>query len=518
MLSRIKKHIGRVAGLCSRLLVLTAVLLAGWQGSASADVTGFRYSAGPTKVRLVFDLDKPAAFRVPGDDGKTLKDSLDILLDTGAGKKVVPAVKDPLVKSIGLERGKKDCGIRLSLDRPVQYKVFTLKGPDRLVVDLYRIAIIRTEKDLGGGLRYTFWQDDMNGHPVQLHILSLAPGSAYELRPFSGKPGSTGRGKLQEIATGLGAKAAINACYFDMAGGWIIGNCKWDGVFHGTETIPRSAFVVDEKGKPMVLQDLSYTGEIEFPREIPGQRVWPVTGVNRPRLENDLVVYNGEHGMSTGTNEFGFEVKLVEKKAENPAEKKRSSRKAARKKAEAVNAEAAPGVWTGTVTERSDKGNMTLLPGTLVLSGYGKNAAAIKMLQIGDMITMRESLGNPVADRARFVLGAGPSLLTAGKVDVRAVRERMAPDIARGRAPRTAVGVKADGTVLLLVVDGRSELSHGMTLTELAAYLQHLGAVQAVNFDGGGSSEMVLDGNILNRPSGGKERPVSVGLGVFPRG
>ena len=83
-------------------------------------------------------------------------------------------------------------------------------------------------------------------------------------------------------------------------------------------------------------------------------------------------------------------------------------------------------------------------------------------------------------------------------------------------APRTAAGVKKDGTVILLVVDGRSSSSAGMTLQELASYLVKLGAWQAVNFDGGGSSEMVLDGKILNTPSDGRERPVSVGLGVFP--
>ena len=113
-------------------------------------------------------------------------------------------------------------------------------------------------------------------------------------------------------------------------------------------------------------------------------------------------------------------------------------------------------------------------------------------------------------------MGAGPSLVAEGRADVRSAEENIAYDIARGRAPRTAAGVKKDGTVILLVVDGRSSSSAGMTLQELASYLVKLGAWQAVNFDGGGSSEMVLDGKILNTPSDGRERPVSVGLGVFP--
>jgi exopolysaccharide biosynthesis protein len=59
--------------------------------------------------------------------------------------------------------------------------------------------------------------------------------------------------------------------------------------------------------------------------------------------------------------------------------------------------------------------------------------------------------------------------------------------------------------------------SVGLTLTELAGYLRRLGAVKAVNFDGGGSSEMVVNGRIVNDPSDGSERPVSIALGVFSK-
>ena len=56
-----------------------------------------------------------------------------------------------------------------------------------------------------------------------------------------------------------------------------------------------------------------------------------------------------------------------------------------------------------------------------------------------------------------------------------------------------------------------------MTLAELAGYFQKLGAVQALNFDGGGSSSMVLNGRVVNRPSDGAERSVSMGLGIFKK-
>ena len=68
-----------------------------------------------------------------------------------------------------------------------------------------------------------------------------------------------------------------------------------------------------------------------------------------------------------------------------------------------------------------------------------------------------------------------------------------------------------------MVADGRSSRSAGMTLPELARYLIQLGADRAMNFDGGGSSEMVVNGAVKNRPSDGAERPVRVALGLFPR-
>jgi exopolysaccharide biosynthesis protein len=62
--------------------------------------------------------------------------------------------------------------------------------------------------------------------------------------------------------------------------------------------------------------------------------------------------------------------------------------------------------------------------------------------------------------------------------------------------------------VYLLVVDGRSEQSLGMTLLELQAYVTGMGLTNAINLDGGGSSTLVLGGSVMNKPSDGRERRV----------
>ncbi|MEZ4745900.1 MAG: phosphodiester glycosidase family protein [Calditrichia bacterium] len=70
--------------------------------------------------------------------------------------------------------------------------------------------------------------------------------------------------------------------------------------------------------------------------------------------------------------------------------------------------------------------------------------------------------------------------------------------------PRTAVGFTADNRVILLVADGRSSTwSNGVSLPELANIMIELGCVEAMNLDGGGSSQMAVGGTLINRPEGG---------------
>lgn len=133
--------------------------------------------------------------------------------------------------------------------------------------------------------------------------------------------------------------------------------------------------------------------------------------------------------------------------------------------------------------------------------------------------------GAPAADlpgacepwAVRDAIGGGPVLLHEGEVRVGTEAEVFWGSHAN-RHPRSAVGLDAGGAVWLVVVDGRQPLSRGVTLEELAALLLDLGAVDAVNLDGGGSSTLVVrppDGAPvrLNLPTGyDVEREVSTAL------
>ena len=152
---------------------------------------------------------------------------------------------------------------------------------------------------------------------------------------------------------------------------------------------------------------------------------------------------------------------------------------------------------------------VTALYAVLVAPEYQRvHFAGVK---VGDKAVIHEELGEPW-NKAVQIFGAGPTLVENGAVHVTAAEEEFPSDIASGRAPRTAIAVLKNGNYLLAVVDGRQDSSIGCTLTEFAELLVKFGAVQAINFDGGGSSEMVIGGQVMNSPSDGSERKVGAAL------
>lgn len=137
------------------------------------------------------------------------------------------------------------------------------------------------------------------------------------------------------------------------------------------------------------------------------------------------------------------------------------------------------------------------------------------------------------------VLNGGPTLLRRGRLVRRDRTEgwEISPALGAARAtlihnwsvrrnPRTAFGITADGRLLLLVADGRGAaqtpgrdrpLGVGLTIEELRRVMRHLGAVEAINLDGGGSSTLVIGSTVRNLPSdGGAERPVANALVLTP--
>lgn len=86
------------------------------------------------------------------------------------------------------------------------------------------------------------------------------------------------------------------------------------------------------------------------------------------------------------------------------------------------------------------------------------------------------------------------------------------------RNPRTLIGQKSNHNIILVVVEGRSKDSKGVSGKESAQLMKELGCVNAINADGGGSSEMIVNGKVINEPSDGVERSIGSALIVFEKG
>ncbi len=214
-----------------------------------------------------------------------------------------------------------------------------------------------------------------------------------------------------------------------------------------------------------------------------------IDGVNRPRLDDELILFTPEFDRTTLTGPQGVEA-IVE-----------------RGRVEAI-VEAA--------------GGAAIPREGAVLSGHGEAAAWLRAnLAKGGRIETTSDVG--LAPRPSFtpdfVIGGGPRLVQRGRASGPPDAGTYPSGFADSRHPRTAVGVRADGRILLVTVDGRQpEMSVGMSIAELAALLLELGAVEAINMDGGGSTTMAVHGKVVNSPSDiTGERPVGDALLVFPR-
>lgn len=107
-------------------------------------------------------------------------------------------------------------------------------------------------------------------------------------------------------------------------------------------------------------------------------------------------------------------------------------------------------------------------------------------------------LTNPEWKNVKHIISGGPYLVKNNEVFVDMTAQKLGA--IGGKNPRSAIGYTADGTLVLVAVDGREGSSVGMTLMQLANFMKSVGCVQAMNLDGGGSTVMYVNGKIVNSP------------------
>ncbi len=318
----------------------------------------------------------------------------------------------------------------------------------------------------------------LNG-PFWMGMLLIEPQAGVHLRPALARE-AIGRGRTSEAARRAGALAAINGGFFSSSGD-PLGCLAVDGEVL-SEPIPgRSCVGITDDGT--LLFDV-----MRFDAGVAGEGgTVAIHGVNRARGADEVILYRPAFGPSTRTNVFGAEISVV-------------------------------GEIVQLITD--GRGNSAIPPGGFVLSAHGQSRGALlAAFKAGDRVTLWARLlpasGDPRWEGVRHVLGGGPRLLADGQY---VGGEGFRASFSDRRHPRTAIGRLADGRIVLAVVGGRQPYhSLGMTLVELAATLRALGATDALNLDGGGSTTLVVRGVVINLPSDEfGERPVSDVLLVLP--
>jgi hypothetical protein len=300
------------------------------------------------------------------------------------------------------------------------------------------------------------------------------------------------------MAERRGAIAAINGGYFRTTGtfrGDSTGTLQIDGTLLSEPDRARAAvgFIRSRAGATQLM-----FGHVTWEAAIDaGGQKRTLDGVNRPRGADEMVLFTPAFHQTTLTDASGTEIV----------------------------------VRRGRVTEvREEAGSTPIPPDGFVLSVRGaarewarehlRRRARVKVsaaLKPADGVAAGERAKNPWST-AEDVVGGGPKIVTAGRVDITLEREKVQPSFSTTRHPRTAIASLPGNKALLVVVDGRQPaISVGMSLDELARLMIELGAIDAINLDGGGSSTMTIGGKVVNHPSDlTGERPVSDAILVLP--
>ncbi|UCF63582.1 MAG: phosphodiester glycosidase family protein [bacterium] len=278
----------------------------------------------------------------------------------------------------------------------------------------------------------------------------------------------------RKSASGHRVTGAVNGDFY-AAGGIPLGTQVINGkILKNPINWPVLAF--EEQNLPAI-DPVNFNGDLTA-----GGQSYSFTAINQDRGTDQLILYNSFFGASTGTNIWGTEISVT-----------------------ALEPWIVNDTLLALVDDKSSAGNMSIIAGKAVVSGHGAAGTFLQNnVQIGDTIQLALNL-QPNYPRLMQAVGGNLKIVDNG-----AYTGSTNTDV----HPRTAAGFSANHRYLYLAtVDGRVPGTYrGMSYRELADLMIYLGADEAINLDGGGSSTMVIHGEIKNHPSDGSERSVANAL------
>lgn len=342
------------------------------------------------------------------------------------------------------------------------------------------------------GVEYAEMTREIENQPVKMHLLRLDL-TKVRLDVVHAMDAAIGLETTSSMAARHGAIAAINAGFFrldrSIFAGDAAGVLMIDGKLLSESHNGRTALTINNlwSKTEVFINHLSLSQTVSV-----GNRTFEVTGINRQRGENDLIIYTPEFNFTTLTDKNGLEFIVRNNKI---------------------------------FRYFNQKGSVEIPSNGFVISASGKfREQLLEVVRRNARITLGRHWETfdfktyPNTLKVEDIVGGVPQLIRDGKIEITWEQEKSSKSFVETQHPRTAVAKLKDGKFLMITVDGRSEASGGIGLRELAEFLLEMGATDAMNLDGGGSTTMFLDGKIVNQPSDKEgERRVSDAILVFPR-
>ncbi len=458
--------------------------------SPLVQVSGVRQGRQTWGDRIVVELNQPTPWQV-SEQGSNLV----VTLDGQANPAVLNAFKSasgnrlngvkltqtsPRTFTVtvqlkgGLSGGLRDDGV-------LRYRVWTLPNPNRLVIDLRPDSLPEKNVVWAPGVRWRQRYVPLGGQVFPMVWLEIDPRQTHiSLRPIAPNAQSqVGTAPLLEIAARNQAAAAINGGFFNRNNQLPLGALRRENRWLSGPILNRGAIAWND------------AGQFKLGRLILTEVLTTTTGVKYPILFlNSGYV---QAGIARYTSDWGTTYTPI------------------------TNNEILLAVRNGAIAARQQTGvagtGQYPIPPDGYLLVFRGAATAANTLPIGTGVAM-ESFTTPTEfNQYPHILGAGPLLLQDRQIVLNGAAEGFSTAFNQQRASRSAIATTEQGILILAAVHNAPN-SRGPSLAEMARLLQSIGAVDALNLDGGSSTSLSLGGQLLDRPPHSAAR-VHNGIGLF---
>jgi hypothetical protein len=383
-----------------------------------------------------------------------------------------PAPPSPYrrLKSLQVETVGQRSTLRLGLPITLRPRITMLSNPPQLVIDVGNPALPSRDIAWTEGLR---WQQRLiNGFPV--NWLELDPKqSRLAIQPVL--PG-VALANVMQTAQQKGAIAAINGGFFNRNNQLPLGAIRLDRAWLSGPILTRGVVAWNPGGDWRFERLVSQEAVT-----VAGQKM-PLTTVNSAYLQAGIARYTPEWGLAYSSM---------------------------------TNGEVVVTVQDGRVIDQTmaeTPGTVVSIPANAYLLVFRSNKTAAAKFPIATPVQL-ESAIVPNVDSYQSVIGGGPLLIKDSQIVLNAASEQFSPAFVNELAARSAIGQTLTGKILIVAAQN-SPTSRGPTLGEIAQIMQQLGAVNALNLDGGSSTTLYLGGQIVDRAPRSSARVHNV-IGVF---